>query len=128
MRPPRGVVVAAGLLIAVVAIGAVLITSLGRPPDRTETGVVVGIDAVSLTNVRGFTLRTPDGRTVSFRIGALENQAQFPPGHLTEHEATASPIRVTYRSEGTDLVAVRLEDATPAAAPSALPSAASSAG
>jgi hypothetical protein len=121
------VVVAAGLIIAVVAIGAILITSLARPADRIETGVVVAIDAVSLTNVRGFTLRTPDGRTVSFRIGSLENQAEFPPGHLTEHEATASPIRVTYRSEGTDLVAVRLEDATPAAASSAPPSAAPSA-
>jgi hypothetical protein len=121
------VVVATGLIIAVVAIGAILITSLARPADRTETGVVVAIDAVSLTNVRGFTLRTPDGRTVSFRIGSLENQAEFPPGHLTEHEATASPIRVTYRSEGTDLVAVRLEDATPAAASSAPPSAAPSA-
>lgn len=125
MRPARGVVVAAGLLVAIGAIGAVLVTSLARPADRTETGVVVRIDSVSLTNVRGFTIRTPDGRTVAFRIGSLENQAQFPPGHLTEHEATAAPIRVTYRTEGADLVAIRLEDAAPASPPAASPPAAS---
>lgn len=111
MRFGRGVVVGLGLLVALGALAIVVATSFGRPTDRAEVGIVVNVDAVSLTDVRGFTLRTPDGRTVVFRIGALENGAEFPPGHLGEHVATATPIRVTFRDEGGGLVAVRLEDA-----------------
>jgi hypothetical protein len=117
MRVGRGVVVGVGVLIALGALAIVVATSLGRPADKVEVGVVVNVDAVSLTEVRGFTIRTPDGRTVAFRIGALENGAEFPPGHLGEHAATATPIRVSYRDEGGDHVAVRLEDAV-AASPS----------
>ena len=78
---------------------------------------MVSVDSVSLTNVRGFTIRTPDGRTVEFRIGQLENGAQFPPSHLNEHQVDAVPVRVTYRDENGEHVAIRLEDA-PAASPS----------
>jgi hypothetical protein len=104
-------VVGLGVLIAVTALAVVVATSFARPADRVEVGVVIDVDAVSLTEVRGFTIRTPDGRTVVFRIGALENGTEFPPGHLGEHVATATPIRVTYHEEGGELVAVRLEDA-----------------
>ena len=113
----RGVVVAVGVAIAVVAGVAVIGASLGRPADRTETGVVVSVQAISLTDVQGFTIRTPDGRTVVFRVGDLQNGTQFPPGHLAEHRATAAPIVVTYRDDGGEHVAIRLDDA-PAASPS----------
>ena len=53
----------------------------------------------------------PDGRELEFAIGTLENGAEFPPGHLAEHQALASPIRVWYRTEDDALVAFRLEDA-----------------
>ena len=43
-------------------------------------------------------------------IGILENGAQFPPGHLAEHMANASPVRVFFRDEGGQLVVYRLED------------------
>jgi hypothetical protein len=117
---PRRVVVGLGLVVALVAVGALLTTTIGRPPRETETGVVIAVDAASLTNVKGFTIRTPDGRTVVFRIGQLENGTQFPPGHLSEHMATAMPVLVTYRDENGERVAVRLEDAV-AASPSAPP-------
>jgi len=84
----------------------------GPPGAQQMVGVIVGVDAVSLTDVRGFTLRTSDGATVEFEIGDLENGAEFPPGHLVEHQATAQPVRVWYRTEGDAKVAVRLEDAT----------------
>ena len=61
--------------------------------------------SVSLTDVRGFAIRTPDGRTVEFRVGQLENGAQFPPGHLAEHQVDSVPIRVTYRDENGEHVA-----------------------
>ena len=117
MRFGRRAVVGAGVLIVVVAVGVVVVSSFARPATRSEVGVVVSVEALSLTDVRSFTIRTPDGRTVRFAVGRLENGAQFPPGHLGEHMATALPILVTYRDEGGEHVAVRLEDA-PGASPS----------
>jgi hypothetical protein len=114
----RAAVVGIGLAVAVVALVAILGTSLGQPPRQTETGVVIAVDSTSLTEVRGFTIRTPDGRTVAFRLGPLENGAEFPPGHLGEHMATATPVLVTYRDESGALVVVRLEDAVASPAPS----------
>jgi hypothetical protein len=111
-----------GVAIAIVAGFFILIMSLGRPAARTEVGIVVSVEAVSLTDVRSFTIRTHDGRTVAFRVGQLENGAQFPPGHLGEHQATGSPIEVTYRDEGGEHVAIRLDDAEPVGAPDPGPS------
>ena len=117
MRLGRREAVAAGLTLAAVAAVAVIAGAFASPAPRTEVGIVVFVDSVSLTDVRAFAIRTPDGRTVEFRIGRLENGAQFPPGHLGEHEATAVPVRVTYRDENGEHVAIRLEDAVPAALP-----------
>ena len=68
-----------GLMIAVAALGFVVVSAFGQAPRQTETGLVIAVDSSGLTNVRGFTIRTDDGRTVVFRIGALENGAQFAP-------------------------------------------------
>lgn len=75
------------------------------------TGVVTGIEATGLTKVTAMTLRTADGTQTTFRIGILENGAEFPPGHLTEHMATLAPVRVFFREEDGALVVYRLEDA-----------------
>ena len=107
----RTIGVGAGLLIAAAALLIVVSATLGQPPRQTETGLVVAVDSSGLTDVRGFTLRTDDGRTVAFRIGVLENGAQFPPGHLLEHAATGVRIVVTYRQENGERIAVRLDDA-----------------
>jgi hypothetical protein len=75
------------------------------------TGVLTHIESEGLTKVMAFTLRTADGRETRFEIGVLENGAQFPPGHLAEHMANASPVRVFFRDDGAGtLVAYRLED------------------
>jgi hypothetical protein len=73
--------------------------------------VVVAVQATSLTNVQGFSIRTQDGRTVDFRLGPVDNANQFPPGHLAEHKVSVVPVRVTYIEESGALVAVHLEDA-----------------
>ena len=117
MQHRRGAIAALGVAIAFLAGIYVAATMLQQPPPQTETGVVVDIESVSLTDVRAFTLRTPDGRTVEFRIGQLENGGQFPPSHLNVHQVDAMPVRVTYLTEGENHVAIRLEDA-PAASPS----------
>jgi hypothetical protein len=98
------------VLVAVVAAAALVVAILAQPPRRTETGIVIAVDAASLTDVRGFTIRTSDGRTVAFRMGQLENGTQFPPGHLSEHMATAVPVLVTYHDENGERVVVRLDD------------------
>ena len=108
------------VLILVVAItgGAALFlsdtsrTDPAGPPDTTAVdGVIVAVDSAGLSDVRGFTLRRPGGEILVFRLGELENGDQFPPGHLAEHQATAAPVRVWYRMEGSERFAVRLEDA-----------------
>src|SRR6188508_792695 len=84
----------------------------GAPANATAVdGVIVAVRSEGLDRVNGFDLRTIGQGTLAFTIGDLENGAEFPPGHLVEHQATAQPVRVWYRTEGADRVAVRLEDA-----------------
>ena len=99
------------LVAAVIVIAVVAATALGGPGRRVETGVVIAVEATSLSSVQSFTIRTQDGRTVEFRVGTIENAAQFAPSHLAEHKVTLVPIRVTYVDEAGGPVAVRLEDA-----------------
>ncbi len=80
-------------------------------PTSPVDGVLIHIDATGLSDVSAFTLRLATGRQITFRVGTLENGDQFPPGHLAEHMATSSPIRVYFRPDGQDLVVYRIEDA-----------------
>jgi hypothetical protein len=107
----RRLVIPAAIAVIAVVAAVVAANLLGGPGRRVETGVVVAVEATSLTSVQGFSIRTTDGRTVDFRVGKLENGAVFPPGHLAEHRVSLVPIRVTYIDEGGGHVAVRIEDA-----------------
>ena len=110
--------VALVVVIALAGAAAFLMGGSGlRDPDaprnaESAVGVIVGVQAQGLTDVQGFTLRTAGGAQVGFTIGALENGSEFPPGHLVEHQATAQPIRVWYRTVDGVKVAIRIEDAT----------------
>jgi hypothetical protein len=110
-RLERRLALLLGGAVAAVVIAVIAVTAVGGPGRRVETGIVIAVRATSLTSVQGFSIRTADGRTVDFRVGALENAATFPPGHLAEHKVTLIPVRVTYVEESGDAVAVRLEDA-----------------
>jgi hypothetical protein len=104
--------IALGLVVVVVvavAIGAAMV--IGGPGRQVETGIVVSVEATSLSAVQGFSIRTVDGRTVDFRIVSLENAATFPPGHLAEHKVSLAPVRVTYVDRNGAHEAVRIEDA-----------------
>ncbi|MFL5684729.1 MAG: hypothetical protein ACJ77D_01620 [Chloroflexota bacterium] len=109
----------AALLIAIVAGTAIAALLLSDPseldlPPGTEsmTGVVVQVDGSGgLGNVNGFVLRQPGGELAEFSLRELRNGTQFPPGHLAEHQATAAPIRVWFRIDGDERLALRLEDA-----------------
>jgi hypothetical protein len=107
---PRLAILAA-IVAGVLALAVVAAVVIGGPGRRVETGIVVGVQATGLTSVQGFSIRTADGRTVEFRIGALENGATFPPGHLAEHRVSLVPVRVTFIDQDGGHVAVRVEDA-----------------
>ena len=102
------------LVITVVVVAGLIIGREGpdgNTPRDTMTGVIVGIDSGGLDAVRGFDLRNGEGEVVSFVVRNLENGAEFPPGHLAEHQATAESVVVTYRYQGIDRVALRIDDA-----------------
>jgi len=106
------VVVIALAAAAAFLLGGPSVTDPGAPANTTAVdGVIVAVRSEGLDRVEGFDLRTTGQGTLAFTLGDLENGAAFPPGHLVEHQATAQPVRVWYRSEGGDRVAVRLEDA-----------------
>ena len=104
------------VLVAVIAAtggAAVLLSGSGAGVTEgpSAVGVIVGVNSEGLDKVRGFTLRADTGTTMEFSIGSLENAAAFPPGHLVEHQATAQPVKIWYRTEGETRIAVRIEDA-----------------
>jgi hypothetical protein len=83
-----------------------------EPTLSTETGVVTSVTSTSLVEVDGFTLRTSDGRTLTFSTKDLPYRNDgFPVQHLREHQALAQPVMVTYRvTDGRNDV-VKLQDA-----------------
>ena len=111
-RPGPGRLLVIGVVVvAVVVLAIAASTVLGGPGRQVETGIVVSVEATSLSSVQGFSIRTTDGRTVDFRIASLENASTFPPGHLAVHKVSLVPVRVTYVDRGTGHEAVRIEDA-----------------
>ena len=95
------------VLAAVVAVGAC------GPQPATAAGFVIDAKSSSVTQVDSFTLRTPEGTELVFRVGPLElDGGAFPGGHLREHMAMAQAVAVAYREEGGERVAFRLADAT----------------
>jgi hypothetical protein len=111
----------AGLLVAIVVATVVTALVLSEPPTEVNpspsgqlqemVGVVVAVESEGLADVQGFTLRRSGGELVEFSLDALENGMEFPPGHLSEHQATAEPVRVWFRTESGEMFAIRLEDA-----------------
>ncbi|MFN8620241.1 MAG: hypothetical protein U0869_05790 [Chloroflexota bacterium] len=79
---------------------------------HTETGIVVDIQAQGLARIDGFTLRTSDGRELTFDTTQTRFDATgFPPQHLQEHRALADPVKVTYQEKDGRNAVVKLEDA-----------------
>lgn len=113
----------AALLIGVLVVtgGAALILGGSRPatdagaPTAMDAvvGVIVDVQADSLTKARLIQVRTPSGEVIAFDLTRLTGAALIPPGHLTEHQVTAEPVRVSYQSEAGARFAVRVDDAGP---------------
>lgn len=99
------------ILVGGLGILVIAATLLAAPRTATVEGVVVSVRSTSLADVSSFTIRTSDGMLIEFGLEALENGAEFPPGHLTEHAATSAPVVVTYRDVAGRHLAIRIVDA-----------------
>jgi len=105
------------LRVVAVLLGALLIVGCGpggdgpAPPTSPVDGVVTAVAATSLTDIQAFDLRVPGGVVLHFKLGPLDNPTQFSPGHLKEHQASGSPVRVYFTTSGTTYAVYRLEDA-----------------
>ena len=110
---PTVIVLATLGVVAVVGLGGGFAPRASDPPlpPSPIDGVVVSVDALSLTEVLSFTIRTRDGNVFELAVGTLENATEFSPSHLSEHQATSVPIRAFYRLENGIPVVYRVEDA-----------------
>jgi hypothetical protein len=119
VRRPPVLAAALGLVVVVVVAVAVVFVASRPPAGSTAEGIVTQVTSSGTLAVASFQLRTDDGATLTFTLGDLDLS---PPGfngpHLYVHRATLQPIIVTYRTDGSTLLAVRLVDA-PVASPSA---------
>lgn len=73
------------------------------------TGVVIDVDARSITDIRSFTLKNLD-KTYRIFIDPTQDY-EFPPSHLRAHQAGAEPLAVEVEERGDRLVATAISDA-----------------
>ena len=111
-RARNRLVVALIVILGVTGVAAILASRGSAPAELTVTGVVAGIDSEGIDRVRSFNLRTNEGQILQFVFGIQQNAAEFPPGHLAEHQATGQPVKVFYVQQGESMVAVRIDDAS----------------
>jgi len=82
---------------------------------QTAQGVLLEVSSSSLQKLDSFTMRTNDGRELTFvpapNFNADATHAMTP-GHMRQHMALADPVLVTYREENGQLVALSAVDAT----------------
>ncbi len=83
-------------------------------PPLEAIGVVTAVDGPDLAHVDEFTLRTPDGKSLRFRVGTLHvGGGDLPAAHLREHLVSGEPVRVFYYPDQDTLVAIAYSDAAP---------------
>ena len=97
------------LVVLVVVVAFAGCGSDGAEGAQEATGVVLAVDARSLTDVRSFTLKTQD-ETLEIMIDPHADYS-FPPSHLRNHALSGQPVRVELDERGGDLFATEMEDA-----------------
>ena len=84
----------------------------GEDGERSVEGVILEVEAVSITEAASFTLLVDGGKVLEFEIAPDVTSDQleaFFPGHLREHALVSQLVTVIYREEGGRLLALRLE-------------------
>jgi hypothetical protein len=100
-------------LVAVAAVAALAVACGGGSSEQSVVGVIIDVQSTSLTSIERVTLRSDAGETLVFRIApdaARDPVEGFVPGHLRSHAVLAEKVKVFYREEGGELLALRLED------------------
>jgi hypothetical protein len=95
------------LLAVAVVIGAAGCQAHAQGGPQTARGLVVNVQARSIAEAEGITLRTDDGRELVLRI---QKGVDVTPGHLREHMTLGEPVVVTYESTPDGLLAVKIDD------------------
>lgn len=81
--------------------------------ERSVVGVIVDVQTASLAEVESFTLRTDDGELLTFRLAPeapRSGEESFVASHLRSHASLAQRVKILYREERGELLAVRLLD------------------
>lgn len=79
---------------------------------QVTSGIVIDVRSSGPATVTGFTLRTDDGRLMSFRVDETSTgDGAFPSVHLRDHLASSQRVAVRYVATDDGLLAVRLADA-----------------
>jgi hypothetical protein len=79
---------------------------------QSATGVVVGVEGSGAAEVTSFSLRTAEGRVITFAVGRLDlSDGGLPAPHLREHLVSGMPITVEYAAEADRNLALRYVDA-----------------
>ncbi len=94
------------------------LTSCSAPAATAQTqtaqGVLLDVVSSSLQKLDSFTLRTDDGRELTFVPASNFNADAthaMTPGHMRQHMALADPVLVTYQEQNGQLVALSAVDA-----------------
>jgi hypothetical protein len=94
------------------ALAALLVVGACTAPLQSTSGIVLSVQGSSPGVVDGFVLRTSDGQVITFSTVKTQfDRTGFPPQHLREHQALATPVLVTYRTESGVNDVIKLEDA-----------------
>ena len=96
------------LLVALLALLAVACSA----GERSVEGIITNVDAASLTQVETFTMRDNDNNIIVFRIAPDATQdleEDFVPSHLREHAVAVGQVKVFYRVEDGEFLALKIE-------------------
>jgi hypothetical protein len=74
---------------------------------RQVRGVIIAVQPRSIAQADTVTIRADDGRELTFRV---DPSVDVTPGHLREHMTLGEPVVVTYRQDGSGLLAQRIDD------------------
>lgn len=80
--------------------------------ERSVEGIIIKVDVASLTQVETFTMRDNDNNIIVFRIAPDARQdleEGFVPSHLREHAVAVGQVKVFYRVEGGEFLALKIE-------------------
>lgn len=99
------------LLVAVFGLLA-FACSGGGGDERTVEGIITNVEASSLTQAETFTVRDNDNNIIVFHIApdaTQDPEEGFFPSHLREHAVAVGKVKVFYRVEDGEFLALKLE-------------------